>query len=249
MRVFAGPNGSGKSTSIKIVREYRENGHPINFGIYVNADDIAVELRQCKFHFASYQLKVTPKEFFQIVQASGLLGTHFPADLFRSCYTLRANKFSLLKLEYVEQVAQILADFIRKKLLSQKKKFSFETVFSHPSKLEIMREAMAQGYKVYLYFVATESPEMNKERVQIRKAQGGHDVPPDKIVSRYYRSLEQLHDAAQLAYRAYFFDNSGKEAVLFAQFKKKRYRKAWDINIDKMPSWFFDYYVAKTTQL
>ncbi|MDQ3108696.1 MAG: hypothetical protein M3R17_02285 [Bacteroidota bacterium] len=50
-----------------------------------------------------------------------------------------------------------------------------------------MKQAKAEGYKVYLYFVSTENPEINKERVQLRVRNNGHDVPPDKIVSRYYR--------------------------------------------------------------
>ncbi len=67
-----------------------------------------------------------------------------------------------------------------------------------------MQRAIAAGYKVYLYFVSTESPEINKFRVQARKVQKGHDVPVDKIVSRYYRSLDLLYDACQLAYQVSF---------------------------------------------
>ena len=55
-----------------------------------------------------------------------------------------------------------------------------------------MQQAVAAGYKVYLYFISTESPEINKFRVEARKAKKGHDVPEDKIVSRYYGSLDLL---------------------------------------------------------
>ena len=67
-----------------------------------------------------------------------------------------------------------------------------------------MREATAQGYKVYLYFVSTESPEINVARVASRKAQGGHDVPEALVKSRYYRSLNFLFDACQVAYQVFF---------------------------------------------
>ncbi len=79
-------------------------------------------------------------------------------------------------------------------MLKRQRRFSFETVFSHPSNLDTMRQAVNAGYKVYLYFVSTESPAINKYRVQLRVAQNGHDVPGDKIESRYYRSMELLYE-------------------------------------------------------
>ena len=105
------------------------------------------------------------------------------------------------------------------------------------------------GYKVYLYFVSTESPEINKYRVGLRVSKGGHHVDPNKITQRYYRSLDLLFDAAQLSYQAYFFDNStdGKEpAKWFAHFKLIKGKKKWDdINPKDVPEWFKTYYSAK----
>ena len=111
-----------------------------------------------------------------------------------------------------------------------------------------MQEAVAAGYKVYLYFVSTESPEINKFRVEARKAKKGHDVPEDKIVSRYYRSLDLLFDSCQLAYQVFFFDNSleGRNSVMFAHFKLQKGKKKWDkINKKQVPSWFRKYYSDK----
>lgn len=111
-----------------------------------------------------------------------------------------------------------------------------------------MRKAEEAGYKVYLYFVSTESPVINKSRVAARKAKGGHDVPPDKIESRYYRSLDLLYEACQLSYQAYFFDNSqeGAKFKMFAHFKKRGNKKVWDkINKKEVPGWFKTYYSKK----
>ncbi len=132
--------------------------------------------------------------------------------------------------------------------MKEKRKFSFETVFSHPSKLDIMREAANNGYKVYLYFVSTESADINKYRVALRTQRGGHNVPNDKIESRYYRSLDLLYDAAQIAYQAFLWDNSidGEDAKLFAHFKKNGDKKKWDKKSKKdIPNWFKKYYSAK----
>ncbi len=111
-----------------------------------------------------------------------------------------------------------------------------------------MKQAVDNGYKVYLYFVSTESPDINKYRVLERTMHGGHDVPPDKITSRYYRALDLLFDAAQFAYQAYFWDNSvdGNDAQLFAHFKKSGGKKEWDkIKPQNVPEWFKKYYSAK----
>lgn len=248
LRVFAGPNGSGKSTVIHYVRNIRVENRPIDFGYYINADDIAAQLRDNSFSFAAFDLWVKPKEFSNLVTQSGLINNEFSLDNFHSAFTLRNNQLRLKTSAAVERLAQIIADFLRKRLLAERKKFSFETVFSHPSKLEIMKEAAAAGYKVYLYFVSTESPEINKFRVQARKAKNGHDVPEDKIVSRYYRSLDLLYDACQLAYQVFFFDNSkdGENSALFAHFKLVDRKKKWDrIKQDAVPGWFKKYYSDK----
>ncbi|WP_172623203.1 zeta toxin family protein [Flavisolibacter ginsenosidimutans] len=248
LRVFAGPNGSGKSTVIHYVRNIKVKKHFIDFGYYINADDIAVQLRSNSFSFAAFDLNVKPKEFTEVVLLSGLIGNEFSLADFQSAFSLRNNILRLKTPAAAERLAQIVADFLRKKLLEEQKKFSFETVFSHPSKLEIMRQAAEAGYKVYLYFVSTESPEINKFRVKARKAKNGHDVPEDKIVSRYYRSLDLLFDACQLAYQVFFFDNSvdGENSVMFAHFKSGGGKKKWDrIQKSGVPEWFKKYYSDK----
>ena len=89
---------------------------------------------------------------------------------------------------------------------------------------------------------------INKFRVEARKAKNGPDVPEEKIVSRYYRSLDLLYEACQLAYQVFFFDNSveGGNSVMFAHFKLQKGRKKWD-KIDKkqVPLWFRKYYSEK----
>jgi len=248
LRVFAGPNGSGKSTVIEYVRSVKVNGRLIDFGYYINADDIARQLRNKGFNFSEFDLQIKPKNFIDIALDSGLINNEFTEKEFTSSFSLRGNIIRLKNKSADERIAQMVADFLRKKMLELKRKFSFETVFSHSSKLEIMRQANAAGYKVYLYFVSTESPEINKFRVQARRAKKGHDVPEDKIVSRYYRSLDLLFDACQLAYQVFFFDNSveGQNSVMFAHFELQKNRKKWDkINKKQVPVWFRKYYSEK----
>jgi hypothetical protein len=79
---------------------------------------------------------------------------------------------------------------------------------SHQSKIEVMIRAHDAGYDITLYFVTTSDPEINVRRVENRVAQGGHDVPHDRIRKRYWRSLGFLTHAALVARRTVAFDNS-----------------------------------------
>jgi predicted ABC-type ATPase len=249
MRVFAGPNGSGKSTIIKSVREYSFGEKKLDFGIYINADDIASDLRKGKFSFAQYKILATEIEFKEIAFDSGLINENYPKEVFNQDFNIEGQRLVLVEKGADERLAQVIAHYLRKKLLQEKKKFSFETVFSHSSKLDIIREANKAGYKVYLYFVSTRTPELNKQRVKFRVLKNGHDVPEDKIESRYYRSLDQLYDAAQLAYQAYVFDNSGDYPVMFAHFKQIDGEKQWDeFNPKIVPYWFQKYYTEKVNK-
>ncbi|MGV3529819.1 MAG: zeta toxin family protein [Flavisolibacter sp.] len=235
------------------MRQYRVNGRTVDFGLYINADEIASELlKKQPYHFSKLEIQTTNAEFKQIALASGLVNPEFPEKEFFSSYTLRTNYIRLKNEKHVDRLAQIIADFLRKKLLGLKKRFSFETVFSHESKLDIMKRARDAGYKVYLYFVSTESPEINKFRVKARVAQKGHDVPPEKIESRYYRSMDLLHQACQLAYQVFFFDNSKEvtdttaaDELLFAHFTVQKNTKNWDESDSPFPAWFYRYYLDK----
>ena len=233
---------------IDFVQAYKTSKGPIDFGYYINADEITRAILKKPFDFSKYDITVTDSLFKNIVYASGLINDRFTESQFLAAYRLRSNKLTLILKDSADRIAQIIADYLRKHLLKEEKRFSFETVFSHESKLDIMRQAKEQGYKVYLYFVSTESPVINIERVEARKRKGGHDVPADLIRSRYFRSLDFLFDACGLAYQAFFFDNSkdNRDSKLFAHFKLVNNAKKWDkIDRKNVPQWFKKYYSAR----
>lgn len=159
--MVAGPNGSGKTT---LTRTLRERG--VDFGRYINPDDIALELE------GSYEARVAE--------------------------------------------AQRVADFRRHHCIATKQSFSFETVMSHPSKVEILVRAKAAGFFIQLYFVGIDDPRTNVDRVALRVAQGGHDVPADRIIARWHRTMVLLADAVRTADRALVFDNSESGPLLKA---------------------------------
>jgi len=85
--------------------------------------------------------------------------------------------------------------------------FITETVFSHPSKVALVARATAFGHVVHLHVVLV--PErLPVARVAARVAQGGHDVPEQKIRERYARLWPLVAAARALSDRATFYDNS-----------------------------------------
>jgi len=104
--------------------------------------------------------------------------------------------------------AQQEADQMRSVLLEGGSSFSFETVGSHPSKVEFMKRARANNYVVALVMVGLDSPEKSRERVAQRFAAGGHNVPENKILERYSRVLDNMRLAVRLASVAIVVDNS-----------------------------------------
>jgi predicted ABC-type ATPase len=102
------------------------------------------------------------------------------------------------------------ADRIRKEMFARKESFVFETVFSDPmgAKLESLKEAERAGYTVVLFFIGIDRPETSKNRVAMRVAQGGHDVPNEKLNTRYQRVMTNLKRALAELSNVRVYDNS-----------------------------------------
>ncbi|WP_269621554.1 AAA family ATPase [Zhongshania sp. BJYM1] len=101
-----------------------------------------------------------------------------------------------------------LAEQIRLQLLRDGRTFCFETVFSHPSKIDFVAQAKALGYEIELVFIHLDNTALNNARVSQRVEEGGHNVPENKVNERIPRTLQNIKSALPLCDRAYFLDNS-----------------------------------------
>lgn len=135
-----------------------------------------------------------------LLQLNYPIGKHINPDAIASTLTgsYEARSFN----------AQAIADELRESCLSERCNFSFETVMSHPSKIEFMQRARNAGYIVTLFFVSVEHAEINVERVARRVALNGHDVPVERIRRRYGATMAALPDAVRCCHRTVLFDNS-----------------------------------------
>ena len=98
---------------------------------------------------------------------------------------------------------------LRQELVRQRVSFVFETVFSDPigDKLAFLKTAAQSGYTVVLCFLGLSSSAKSDERVAMRVTQGGHDVPPEKLATRFPRTLANLKAAIRELPHVLVFDN------------------------------------------
>jgi len=212
LRVFAGPNGSGKSSLLDQIAT------KFDLGFYINADVIEKQLKEKqKINLSNFGIdKLSTSKFNSLIKNHTIIKKAKTAG-YKIDLTLEGNQIVNPDKNTHSYEAAFVADILRTQLLERGKKFTYETVMSHPSKIEFFSKAQLKGYKNYLYFISTESPLINIERVQQRVKLGGHPVPENKIESRYYNALKNLKDAVQLTYRSFIFDNSGNKPILIMQ--------------------------------
>ena len=104
--------------------------------------------------------------------------------------------------------AAMLAEKLRSRLLREGRSFCFETVFSHPSKIDFVAEAKTLGYEIVLVFIHLDGDSLNNARVAQRVSEGGHDVPADKVKNRIPRLLRHVRTALPLCNHVRTLDNS-----------------------------------------
>ncbi|MCL2387553.1 MAG: zeta toxin family protein [Defluviitaleaceae bacterium] len=133
------------------------------------------------------------------------------------------------------------AELFRMHELVMGNSFSFETVLSKDDKIQFIRLAKSKGYFVHVVYISTEDPAINIERVKKRVGQGGHDVPVDKIISRYNRCMELMYDVICEADKADIYDNSddGRKPSLFVKKRGSTYYVRTGV-----PTWIMLYLVA-----
>lgn len=227
--MLAGPNGSGKST----LAAQLSSDYAVNLYRFLNADLLFAEVAQS--HRTACPFSIDNAELVQFVAQST-----YPREYKRP---FESGEIYIDEEDYLHFSANginsysvaIVADFFKEQYLKHRISFSFETVFSHPAKIDILRRAQAAGFKTYMYFVATENPVINVNRIKERVALGGHDVPEEKTLSRYLRCMEQVRYALPYLNRAYFFDNSTEQSIYLAEYESE---VGFTLHSELLPSWF-----------
>lgn len=235
---MAGPNGSGKST---IQSELK----PEWIGVFINADEIERTLKESagKLSLARLGIDARPAAVLRRLE-NHIRKSSFAKKLGLHSLLGRMTIDKALTLclpgPFDSYLASVLADGIRRELLHEGRTFTFETVMSSRDKVDFMKEARQRGYRVYLYFVATDDPEINLDRVRRRVMLGGHPVPEDKVRKRYRESIDLMTEACDVAHRAYIFDNSGSKHKLLVDVESRPDEVSVTIHTSRLNPWFVE---------
>ncbi len=118
------------------------------------------------------------------------------------------------------RLGQRLAQAKREALMAAGKSLVMETTFSHPSKLDLVNEVLAAGYRLAVYHLSVAEADFAVERVLDREVLGGHPVPEENVRARYERNGPLIRAAVVKAHFGYVFDNStdGAPPRLLLQF-------------------------------
>jgi predicted ABC-type ATPase len=236
LRIFAGPNGSGKSTLYEAFAKRYETG------VFLNADLIEKELSVNGFiDLSDFGLELIQNDL-DIFLGSERAKTIIEKSNIENHiidFSLNENKIFVKNREGIGYEGSLICSLLKLHLLEKKEDFCFETVMSHSSKLNDISEAKSKGYKTYLYFICIDDPLVNISRVENRVNKGGHGVDSKKVESRYYRTLENLISAIELAEKCYLFDNSKDEFTLIATAINNNLKL--QIEPKALPNWFKNY--------
>lgn len=119
-----------------------------------------------------------------------------------------------------------LAENQREEHISEMQQFCFETVMSTDRNLKLLQKAREKGYFIRCYYILTVDPMINVQRVKSRVKSGGHDVPEEKIISRYDRALDLVKEVVAVSDICHIYDNSEEEP--FRIFKKRKTEYFYD---------------------
>lgn len=152
---------------------------------------------------------------------------------------IQRDELNESNVEAAYKAARIAAER-REQFLTERKSFATETVFSHPSKLDMITQASDLNYRIYLLHIGVSTPGLSVARVAERVKEGGHSVPEHKIVARYERNGPLICQAAMVCDVAHVYDNStlNTPPTHILSFKNGKVR----FSMPNLPDWAFHIY-------
>lgn len=127
-----------------------------------------------------------------------------------------------------------LAEKQRESHIEQMNEFCFETVLSTERNIKLLERAKEKGYFIRCYYILTADPIINVLRVQSRVESGGHDVPKEKIITRYDKALALVKDLVKICDICHIYDNSGSRPFRILKKRKEQ------VFYDECADWYFE---------
>lgn len=134
------------------------------------------------------------------------------------------NADDIKKANYCTDIeAAVIADEKRNALIDDNESFTFETVLSTDRNLKLLRRAKEKGYFIRCIYVLTANPLINVNRVFVRTQSGGHNVPKEKILSRYTKALKLIPQLIEICDVCHIYDNSNEPERIFKKEKQNSF--------------------------
>ena len=186
------------------------------------------------FHLLAGPNGAGKSTLYRALVRQGILGP--PLEFVNADLYEQAHLQHIANAQERSEAARTWAEARRAALIAAHTPFASETVFSHPSKLALIEDAQRHGFTVALHIVALDDPTRLLGRVAQRVREGGHPVPPERILARYPRTLANLAQAVRLADVSYLYDamevtEGGPRLVAI------RTATATTALVDAMPGW------------
>jgi predicted ABC-type ATPase len=154
-----------------------------------------------------------------------------PRSVFVNADEIAKQRWPDDPLSHAYDAARVAAE-TRSRLIALGRSFIAETVFSHPSKLDLVRAARTADYTVVVHVLLIPE-DLAVERVVRRVRAGGHGVPEDKIRERHRRLWALVAAAATASDTATVYDNSRREGPRIAA----RMSGGMAVGSSAWPSW------------
>lgn len=152
---------------------------------------------------------------------------------------IQKNELNDVSVEASYRAAEIAAER-RVDYLKRGLSFATETVFSHPSKLVLLRTARERGFRLVVFHLHMDSADLAVARVRERVVEGGHPVPEQKVRERFERNQALIHAGVLIADRAMIYDASvlNRAPLLLAEYRSGRL----SVVSRQLPNWFVRLY-------
>lgn len=186
------------------------------------------------FHLLAGPNGAGKSTLYRALVREGILGP--PLEFVNADLHEREHLQHIADAQQRSEVARAWAETRRAALLAAHTPLASETVFSHPSKLALIEQAQRHGFTVALHIVALDDPARLLERVAQRVREGGHPVPPERILARYPRTMDNLAQAVRLADVAYLYD-AMEAAEGGPRLVAVRTPTATTVLVDALPAW------------
>jgi predicted ABC-type ATPase len=103
-------------------------------------------------------------------------------------------------------------------LVRDGRSFALETTCSGKSYLRLLEQCKWDGWRITLIYFWLPTPQEAIARVARRVGHGGHNIPADVVLRRYYAGISNMRDLyLPLADEAEIYDNSDRKRILIAE--------------------------------